>query len=90
MKLIGLEFRVGMDNMRLIEVCLVPLQIIHPFPYTYPHGPIANVTLHTSLGDVTSSLDIKSLCGHFSGNIDSEEISKKYEALRTQIEKLHI
>lgn len=90
MKLIGLEFRVGMDGFVDTEVLVVPLNIVFPFPFSYPHGPKANVTLHTSRGDVGAEFSLRDRLQGFNGTISSEEIKKHFEDLRAQIEKLHV
>lgn len=96
MKLIGLEFRVGMEQFKDIEVITVPLDIVFPFPVRYPHGPTANATLHTSRGDANATFEIGRAAGGglnidvFHGSINFDEIQKHYETLRAQIERLHV
>lgn len=87
MKLIGLEFCVGMQNFRDIEVVTVPLDLVFGFPFTYPHGPQANVTLHTSRGDVWAKFELGNLTDTFTGSINFDEIQKHYEKLRAQVER---
>lgn len=87
MKLIGLEFRVAMQTLKQIEVCCFPLDVVFPFPYQYPYGPEANVTLHTSRGDVGAAFNLQGLLNGFNGSIGHDEIIKKYDELVAQIER---
>ncbi len=55
MKLIGAEIRVGYDHgPGLQEAKLIPLEVVYPTldPQQY-NAPVAEVTFHTSNGDVT-------------------------------------
>ena len=90
MKLIGLEFRVGMDAFRELEVCVVPLDLVFPFPFSYPHGPRANVTLHTSRGDLTSNFGFGTILSGFNGTYSADDMKKHFDELQAQVERIHV
>lgn len=90
MKLIGLEFRVGMQNMHQLEVFVQPVDIVFEWPHRYPFGPQANATLHTSVGDVTAEFDMDVLLRIEPPpqSVSHESIRAAHQSLRRQIERI--
>lgn len=89
LKIIGVEFRIGMQTRRQIEVFLKPLDIVFPWAYAYPYAPECSVTVHTSSGDVTANPELRNvLCANHAPNVSEAEIDAAYAALRAQIEKI--
>ncbi len=96
MKVIGVEFRLGMDQMKQLEVFVKPVNVVFPYARPYPYCPNWSMTIHTTEGDVgangTFHQILQALPLHMAhegpGGVTREEINDAFESLRKQIARI--
>jgi len=93
MKVIGVEFRLGMQGFRDIEVFCKEVDIVFPLAHPHIHEPRYSITIHTSRGDVTEEGGFGyrgvMLTPPAPGDVfDQATITAAYDSLRKQIERI--
>jgi hypothetical protein len=93
MKIIGVEFRLGMEGFRDLEVFCKELDIVFPIAVQYVHEPKYSFTIHTSRGDVNdagrfSRGAVLDTIGTHNGPIDDAALKAAWDSLQKQVERI--